>query len=268
MFNAERTIYNIKIQNRMKCNLNYVPLLNTTLNEKFNINPNEDTDTIKYPVLNLLTIGCGLINDIDNSNTRLNLKSSPHSPTDAALFKHVPFYLRPVSDFLTYPPSDKLRLHNIIIIDGIEYNVYYGYSITNFESKDDIIKYDNIETSYVNISKYDLSSSDVLNPTPNVNINLINKKYISDFVKIYTFFSLTEINDIINSFNILYPNEPKYITEIGVCTSKELNVNNKILNYMTQVSYFLDVKQDLEQAIINQKLDFYIEVGGMSIVTV
>ena len=268
MFNAERTIYNIKIQNRMKCNLDYKPILNTTLNEKFNINDRDDTLDIKYPTINLLTIGCGLINDINNTNIRLNLKSSPHSPIDAALFKHIPFYLRPVSDFTVYPPSDKLRLHKVIFIDGIEYNVYYGYSITNYESNDDIVVYKNIESSYANISKYNINSSDVLNPQPTVNIDLNDKEYISDFVKIYTFFSLTEINDILNAFNILYPNEPKFITEIGVCTSKEVTINDEILNYMTQISYFLDVKQDLEQAVSDEKLDFYIELGGMSIVAI
>lgn len=268
MFNAERTIYNIKIQNRMMCGLDYTPLEHTTLNEKFNIKPNEDYPSIRYPLLNILTIGCGDYTNNTSGNDRLNLKSSPHKPINSSLFNHVPFYLRPVSDFNNYPPSVKLRLHKKIFIGGVEYNAYYGYSISNFDSNDKILMYSNIESTYARISELDLKTVDILNPTPKYDVDLNNSNtYISDFIKVYTFLSLTEIIDIIYAFNILYPDEPKVITEIGVCTSKEDNSGTEVVNYMTQMAYLLDVKLDLNKALIKEKMEFYIELGGMSMLS-
>jgi len=268
MFNAERTAYSKMIENRAKTGTVYTPILNTTLNEKFNILPNEDNSNISYPIINLLTIGSGLTN-LNNQSTRLNLQTSPHTAIHAALFNHIPFYIRPVSEVVVNPPSDKLRLHKVQTINNVDYNVYYGYKISNYEYKNELVKFNNIEDEFVNVSKYDLSANDVLNPIPNNNINLTNKTYISDFIKIYTFFTLAEINEIINSFNFLFPNTDPIITEIGVCSSKEKTLpDNTIENVMTQIAYFLDVKQDLTQAKIVEKLDFYIELGDMEVIAV
>ena len=267
MFNAEKTIYSKKIENRIKCGLPYTPLLNTTLNEKFNIYPGVDNANIPYPIINLITIGSGL-SSVNNSSSRLKMDSSPHSATDAALFNHIPFYLRPTSEAMVYPPSPKLRLHKVILIDGIEYNVYYGYKITNYEYNDDIIKYTNIEDEYVNISKFDIVGSDILNPTPSTNINLDTKVYISDFIKIYTFFSEGELNEMINAFNILYPDTTPIITELGICTSKDIVIDGKDESVMVQVAYFIDLYKDLIEAKNNKKLDFFIEIGDMEVIAV
>jgi len=267
MFNAEKTIYSKKIENRVKCGLPYTPILNTTLNEKFVINPGVDNKAITYPTINLITIGSGL-SSVNKASSRLNMVSSPHSAIDAALFNHIPFYLRPTTEAVTNPPSDKLRLHKVILINGIEHNAYYGYKITNFEYNNDIVKYNNIEDEYVNISKFDIIGSDVLNPTPSTNINLDTKVYISDFIKIYTFFSEGELNEIIFAFNLLYPNETPVITELAICTSKDIVINTINESVMVQVSYFIDLYKDLIEAKVNKKLDFFIEIGDMEVVAV
>jgi len=267
MFNAERTIYSKLIENRSKVGQPYIPLLNTTLNEKFAIYPNDDNPSIKYPTINLLTIGHGLTN-VNNQSTRLNMQTSPHAAIHAALFNHIPFYIRPVSEFSTNPPSNKLRLHTIETINNVDYNVYYGYSVDNYEYKNELIKFNNIESDFANVSVFDLNVNDVLNPVPNNNISLNSKAYISDFIKIYTFFSLAEINEIINSFTFLHPDIDPIITEIGVCSSKEKLFGTITENVMTQIAYFVDVKQDLNIAKIKEKLDFYIEIGDMEVIAV
>jgi len=270
MYNATATMYGEKMINRAKCGLEYIPIVNTTLNEKFGILPFENNPDMFYPKINLLTIGAGL-RGTDNTATRLNLMSSPHSPIDAALFEHIPFYIRKTSEVDIYPPSPKLKLKKTMLIDSIEYTVYYGYEVTNYEAKDDILTFTGIENEYVNISSLNLSELDVLNPTPKANVDLttIIKNYVSDFIKIYTLFSTSELNEIINAFNIIKPGEPPIIKEVGVCFSKTFDTgNNYIENIQTQIMYFLDVDENLNDALEVGKLDFYIELGNMKMVVI
>lgn len=268
MFNAERTIYSKKIQNRMKCGLDYNPILNTTLNEKFDIYPTDNVLDIRYPTLNLITIGCGVTDNIDMTTTRLNMYSSPHTAIDAALFKHVPLYMRPLADVVNYPASDRLRLKKIMSFNGTDYLVYYGYSIANYEATDVITTYTGIENDYVSIAELAIAGDTVLNPIPKPNINIDTKKYISDFVKFYTFISEAELIEIKNAFSIMYPDITPVITEIGVCSSKETTLDNNLVNLQTQVNYFLDVNHNVDDALLKGKLDFYIEVGDMEIIAV
>ena len=131
MFNSTMTCYARKFINHMKCGLKYTPLLNTTLNEKFNILPTSDDLTIPYPSINMLVIGNGLRGDLIR-NSRLDLKSSVHNVTDASLVKHMPFYLRKTTELDLYPPSDKLCLKTNMSIGDTEYTAYFGYRRTEF----------------------------------------------------------------------------------------------------------------------------------------
>jgi len=266
MFNGSRTIYSKKLANRAKCGLPYVPLLNTTLNERFNIESLVDNKSVTYPTINLLTFGIGA-SDTSVKNTRLDLKSSTHSYTDAALFTHIPLYMRKESEITLHPPSSKLRLRTSITFDNEKYIVYYGYKIDDFDSNDDVVTFNNIEEEYVNISKLDVSSLSVLYPEPKnvIDLKTCTKQYIGDFIKVYTFITEEELLEIENVFNLLYPNKEQIITEVGICHSKEMKYETYIENVQVQISYFLDTKFDIKQSIKEEKLDFIIELGDMEL---
>jgi len=266
MFNGERTIYNLKLQNRMMHGLPYVTLLNTTLNESLGILHSTDVTDIPYPSLNLLVIGNG--GSRETTSTRLNLMKSPHSVVNTVLNNQVPLYLRKTSDMIVYPPSDKCRLKKTLLINNIEYTAFYGYKIENYDYTNDIVTFKDIDERYVNVSELQLNTDLTIKQSENIDLTLPDKEYIADFVKIYTFFTMEEIAEIMNAMLTLNPDSDLMLTEIGLCTSKEYVTEELTENVKTQIGYFIDVSEDLQECYKEGKLDFTIETGGMEILVV
>ncbi len=269
IFNGSKTIYNSRLLNRMSANQDFTPLLNTTLNEKFNIGVDYVNDPSVYPAINLLTIGSGYVDAIVSAN-RLNLKTSPHKPTDAALFKHTPFYLRKLDEIGTYPPSSKLRLKKTINVNGDEYLAYYGYFLNDYETSDDVIMYSNIDQEYVNITKVDLEALDVLNPEINMAIdmgnNLTDKNFVTDPMKMILFLTREELIEIDHAMEILEePDNVHRVTEIGLCSSKSTTLNGGDEQVLTQISYFVDCIIDLKSALVDGYTSLTFELGSSSI---
>lgn len=266
MFSGKRTIYNLQLQNRMLCNLPYITQLNTTLNEHLNILNYIKDETIKYPSINLITIGCG---ELNSSDSVLKHNTTKHRVTNIKLMEHIPFYMRKIDEVELYPPSMRLRLKKEIVIDDITYLAYFGYKVENYDYSDSIIKYDEIEAKNVQIEELDLTKSLREETTDNTDLtNMEKNNYISDFVKIYTFFSKEELLEISNAMDILYPSKSKVITEVGICTSKEYELEGYTENIETQIAFFIDTEEDIEKNILNNKLDFTFEIGGMEMLII
>ena len=268
VFNGDKSIYSSRLQNYMSLGLDYNPLPNTTLNEKFVINTRYDfNDNIKrYPTINVITIGTDF-NPLDITANVFNLKTSPHRPTDASLFNHVPFYLRKLSDVNSFPPSDRYVLRKKIVINDITYLACYGYLIDDIVYKGDVTKYANVDTDYVNISKVDTNTGQYLNPVPRDNIDLDKQPdyYLGTFFKMFFFFNEDELKEIFNAFTVLYPNETlKRITEIGVASSIYVEDINEIV--WCGIEYFIDIDYNIEDAIKETFLEFYIEVGNSEVI--
>lgn len=273
LFNGANTIYNTKLQNAKMVNVPYTALLNTTLNEKFSIEVINSTGTLdKYPELNLITIGCNVTELTNTSDiTRINLTRSRHSPLDAALFNHVPFYLRTVADSVTNPPSKNLRLKKTITINNTTYIAYYGYKLTDIQYKDDILLYNGIKDEYVNVSKLDTNSSALLNPSPKPVTQLdIDRDvtYVTDFLKMYVYFTKDEVTEINNAMSTLYGTIYK-ISEIGVCNSIDMTLNDGTEEQVAvQIAYFMDVDIDTTTVNTDGSINFYLDVGGMEVLVV
>jgi len=270
-YNGTKTIYNIKLVNKMLAGIPFKPLPNTTLNEKFDINFKYKIADNEYPKLNLLVIG-STDTIINPNDSELMSRLSPHKVTDGALFNHIPFYMRKLSETETYPPSNKLRLKKIINYKGEEYLVYYGYAINEYEYKDDVIIYSNINTDYVSVSKYNTSNDNILFPEPSSNLNMTNDRstYITDFFKIYIFFTKEELNEIKNAIYVMYGDNVNNvkINELGVASSIEVKVNDEYKECLyAQMNYFIDTFMEFDKHLTDTAIDFYIEVGGMEILT-
>lgn len=272
VFNGMQTIYGIKLMNRMLIDADYLPSMNTTLNDKFKILMNYKGVEQRYPKINIITIG---VNPLvkDESLVKYKLFNSFHNATDAALFNHVPFYLRKVSEIDKHPIPDYLRLRKIEIINDEEYLAAYGMDIVDFVYKNDFVLLEKVTDNYAKILKYEFNDADPLNPKPNLNLDLRYQpaNFVSDFVKIYNFWDNKQLGEIKNAMDILGIDNDYKITEIGVCFSK--TIKNTITNdngsfkqqYLeaveTQIAYFIDCVLDLNVEI----QDFFIEIGGQQI---
>ena len=264
VFNGERTMYNVRLQNYLMLGLPYTPLVNTTLNEKFDIVKKVDIPPRPYPTTNVLVIGT-LFKEQDTTLTRLNLKTSPHSPLDAALYNHLPFYIRKVSELNDYPPSDRYVLRKNIVLDNEEYLVCYGYYVDDIIYKGDIVKYANINNEYTNITKIDTNDGSFLNPDLKANLALEKniEEYLGNFFKLYFFFSKDEITEIQHAFDVLYPNEDvRRINEVGVCSS--IKLDDDVM--WCGVDYFLDTDFDIDEYAKKGFLEFYLEVGNSEVI--
>jgi len=270
LFNGINTIYNIKLQNAKAIGVPYRVLDNTTLNEKFGIEVVKTMDVLpEYPVVNLLTIGVAAD---DTATSRLNLTRSKHRPIDAALFNHLPFYLRPVSEVTNTPPSAKARLRKNIIIDGIEYLACYGYDLSGIDYKDDILIYSSLKEEYTNVSRLNTNDATFLNPTPVVTtgIDIANEEneYVTDFLKVEVFLTIDEVLEIKHAMDVLYGSSI-LITELGICNSIiDVSEDGSEECYAAQIAYFLDTNISIDDAITNEHLRFHIDLGGMDILTV
>ena len=272
VFNGLQTIYSIMLMNRMLINENYVVPENTTLNEKFRILTNYKGVEQRYPNINLITIGYNNVSK-NELNTKYNLINSSHNPTDAALFNHIPFYLRKLSEINEHPIPKNLRLRKIIYIDNEEYLVAYGAVVNDFVYKNEFVLLENVTDQYAKVFGFNFNSSDPLNPKPNTNLDMryAPSSFINDFIKIYIFWDNIDLKEIKHAMDVLEINNNYTINEIGVCFSKGVvnTIHNAkktyISKYMesieTQIAYFIDCNIDLKQQI----QDFYIEIGGMQV---
>ena len=259
-------MYGIRLQNYLSLGLPYQPLINTTLNEKFIINQDYIVPDNVYPKTNVIVIGTDF-NPTNSDLTRVNLKLSPHTPLDAALFKHIPFYLRKLTDVKEYPPSDHYVLRKEITIDNETYLACYGYHTNDIVYKGDIVKYANIDTDYVNITKVETNTGEYLSPTlrDNLDIDKSLDYFLGNFFKLAFFFDSKELIEIGNSFDILYPNQSlRRITEIGVCSSIYLEGDNEVV--ATTIDYFLDSDFNIDDKIKEGNMEFYLEVGNSEVI--
>ena len=270
VFNGNKSIYSSRLENYRSLGLDYTPLINTTLNEKFIVNARHkfDGNVKHYPTVNVLTIGTDF-NITNSDNNVFNLKTSPHSPMDASLFNHIPFYLRKLSEVDNYPPSDKYVLRKNIVIDDVVYLACYGYHMEDIVYKGDITKYNNIDSDYVNISKVDTNTGSFLNPEPRDKIKLNDQPdfFLGTFFKMFFFFNEDELKCIIDAFDILYPNEKlRRITELGICSSVYLEDINEVV--WCGLEYYLDTDYNLDKALNETYLEFYIELGNSEVIRV
>ena len=268
IFNGNKSIYSNRLANYTSLGLNYKPLINTTLNEKFIIEARHEFDdgVNHLPTINVLTIGTDF-NELNTDMNVLKLKTSPHSPLDASLFNHIPFYLRKLSEVDAFPVSDRYVLRKNVVINDETYLACYGYFVDDIVYKGDITRYANIDTDYVNISKVDTNDGSFLNPVPrdNVELDIQPDSFLGTFFKMYFYFNEDELNEILHVFDVLYPDEPlKRITELGICSSIMLEDKNEVV--WCGIEYFLDTDYDIEEACTNTFLEFYVEIGNSEVI--
>ena len=273
IYNATRTIYNIKLQTCMMANIPYQPLPNTTLNEKFDILEYEQQNCVNnlksdrplYPTIKGIVIGNGGLSLVDSDI--FDLKLGKHSPIDGALFNHLPFVLREEDNDL--PDADKLnyRLRKELYIDGKKYVAYYLRIIKESELfyKPDILYVDNSK-AIPSVKVLSTDRTDILNPSP-VKDNRMST--YNNTVEVYNIlrynFQISERDmlELENVFNVLNIKN-RLITELGFVTGIDVPLNNYKELVYSQIGFFIDLSLDLEY--LKNQNSITIEIGGGEII--
>lgn len=215
-----RTVYGADIQTCQLLGLQYTPKANTTLNEKFTINSSATLSTNEYPRMQYMTIGIGGHSHIVGAQGRLKITAKQHAASDAALYEHVPFVMRPLDSDLSQTDMAKYGLRKVISHAGVDYAVYYARRLdlsavtTKYKKK---VVANRVET----ITDF-VPDSTVLSPVapataPGATTTDGTYVYATATVKIV--FDAAEVSEMLSAIKLLY-GEEEYglISEIGFVT--------------------------------------------------
>lgn len=268
-FTSQRTIYAQDLSLAQLIGAEYQIKPNTTLNEKIGVLAQEEKPIGVYPVMKYLAIGCGGQGIVEDPK---NYPYSYHQPTDAALFKMMPFVVREANQDLNYVERQKYRLRKDIVINGKQYYAYYLKALTM--DKDIIYKNDFVQISKT-INPFSCEDKDVLNPTPISKIDKITSStssYVTKLAKVVFELTEQEVEEINKVFdlmgNTLFPGYAattnKTITELGLCTGIDtVTQNGYTESICTQVAFHIGITLDID-VTFNSKSSYYkiFELGG------
>lgn len=269
VINSQRTLFALDLEQHILFNKPYTPLDNTTLNELFNVATGITIPDGKYPYLNLLVIGVGGLQNIDDENT---FKYSQHSPIDGALFDHIPFIARLTSADLTASEKSSYRLRTVTTgPDGKDYAVYYGKVLPSPDVKQIFYSIktiaDDVKVTSPTLTALDLNRQNILKPKQNtrsVSYKTANNiEYITKLNKLELSLTVTDLEEIKNACYVT-KKDSNIITEMGLCTSYDINYNGYTEAVYTQIGFHMGVSFDIANLIANNiRIQKSIEIGGL-----
>lgn len=265
---SQATVFSIDLALHRMLGKAYATPINTTLNEKFTILQSEPIPEGAYPELKYFVIGVGG-NNVIEGNGKYNF--SEHSPLDGALFKHVPFIMKPVSQDLTAEEAADYRLRVVETISGVQYACYYAKVMPAAELKNFFYSIRTINggtsVSAPTLSVLDTNNSEILNPTPRVRELTYNNntttEYITKIAKVVFKLNQEEITALENVFKLKNITGSQ-ITEIGICSGidKTLSTQKKEV-YACQIMYHVGVNLSLALDLSSGEIiNKTIEIGG------
>lgn len=200
----------------------YKALPNSTLNEKFEVQANVLPEAGKIPYLGYYCIGQGgHRNEVGADGFPL---TSPidHRPTDAGLFRYLPFVLRELTNDLDSAARSRYAMRKIIQVDGRNYVAYYLKKIP-MDSVNPDIYYNRVVDGQVTTTPFRPDNSN-LNPPPpeipNTGTVTTSADYLSVSAILPMDFTANDVAELVNAVRILYKDE-RYavISEIGMVTA-------------------------------------------------
>ena len=221
MDNNVRSIYGAYLQTCALLGFNVDIKPNSTLNQKFDLFPNEIFNSGETPTVKYLTIGNGGHTASMGVDGLPLINPVPHSPRHAALYNHLPFIIREVSEDLT--PGERLmyRLRVPRTIDGVNYMCYYA-KVLDLSMVEPKIELRNNTNGIITATDFSPSLADLnpVKPVIPVNGNITSTgNYLASTAKIEFVMNETEITELLNACNIIYGSDNyAFISEIGLCS--------------------------------------------------
>lgn len=250
MESVTRTIYSAHLSTSKLLNRPFTIMPNSTLNQKFNLYPNEVPRVNEYPALGYIGIGNkGATYEVTQSGYVLTTPI-PHLPRDASLYNFIPFVVRDIFNDLSSTERLNYRMRVPVTINGTPHVAYY-LKVLDTSNITPTVELRNVNNGVITTSSFTPSLSD-LAPTPpnlsNSNLNNPNGDYLVSTAKINFLLNQQDINEILNACNLLF-GDPRYavINEISLCTGVDRvlqgTFGNTTSNYTesiaTQVAAFI-----------------------------
>lgn len=221
MDNNVRSIYGAYLQTCALLGFNVDIKPNSTLNQKFDLFPNEIFNSGETPTVKYLTIGNGGHTASMGVDGLPLINPVPHSPRHAALYNHLPFIIREVGEDLT--PGERLlyRLRVPRTIDGVNYMCYYA-KVLDMSMVEPKIELRNNTDGIITATDFTPSLADLnpVKPVIPVNGNITSTgNYLASTAKIEFVMNEAEITELLNACNIIYGSDNyAFISEIGLCS--------------------------------------------------
>jgi hypothetical protein len=200
-----RTVYGSELQTVLYTGRPFVLRPNTTLNEKLGILPSATPGAGNVPTLKLLCIGNGghtYETAADGTPVNVTIK---HDPTDAALYRQIPWVLRPAASDLSASERAKYALRRARTYNSVNYIAYYGRRL-DLQNPTVALEIETITNGNSTTAQFVPSAAN-LSPTPlaiqDSGNNALNGQYVN--VSLPTTLALTaaEVAEIINACTIM-----------------------------------------------------------------
>ena len=247
---SQLSIYGLAFINAMLANRYYQVGINTTLNEKFGILTSEHTPkgsllTPIYPRLKYLVIGNGGMPNIDNTD---NYKFSQHCAIDGALFNHLPFALKLLSEDFNDVERSRYRLRKEVRIGGELYFAYYAKVVETIDYRGYPYLISNKDGVDI-LSIFNTNTERVLNPRPVMKpdkpLDSLKVDTVINRFKLEFFMSEKDQKELQNVYKVLELGDKTKLTEIGVCFGYDCIVPYGTEVADMQIAYFLDIDLDV-----------------------
>lgn len=219
MEQTTRTVWGAYLQTCLLLKLQYAMMTDSTLNEKFNVQSGIAPAATVTPSQRYYCIGNGGHTMTTGANGLTAPTPLQHEATDAALFNHLPFIMRPVASDLSQSQMAQYALRVVQPFQGVSYACYYLRRIdfTNVAAQ---IQMNTVTSGVTTTTPYSANTAN-LNPTPpvvaNGQSNVISPNFLTAAAILGLSFDEQDAAELVNCANIIYQ-DPRYaiVSEIGL----------------------------------------------------
>jgi hypothetical protein len=209
MENIIRSIYGAYLQACKLMDRPFVLMPNSTLNEKFSIQQGVLPDVDKIPSMKYWGIGNGGHEMSIGAGGQTKTKPVQHKAIDAALYNHLPFVLRELTNDISPSERAKYALRRVETHNAVQYAAYYLRRL-DFTGVVPGMLNVNILNGVKTTSAFAASSSN-LNPTPPVidpdDLNTISGEYVSASAQLPLLLDAPELLEFINAVKVIYDDD-------------------------------------------------------------
>lgn len=246
---------------------------NTTLNEKFGILPGVYPAASEYTAARYFAIGVGGHTFSIGANGMPKMEIYQHQPTDAALFQHIPFIMRELTNDLDVTMRGSYALRRIEQHNNVQYVCYYLKRLDMTGVSPQLI-YKTVNSAGDTVATPWTPDSSVLNPKPaplsDTGVNVTSGDYIAATALNQIKFTTAELEELKNVGNILF-GDPAYliISEMALVAAIDrqipvTSVGNSTFNFNevigAQVVNFVGTAYPIE--MINAGIEIDLDVGA------
>ncbi len=272
MEQTTRTAWGSYLQTCLLLDLPFSLMQYTTLNEKFTVQAGVAPSPGVIPAQRYYCIGNGGSETVTGADGLTAPSPLQHEATDASLFRHLPFIMRPVASDLSASQMAQYALRVVQTYNGTPYACYYLRRI-NFTNVAAQIQMNTVANGITTTTPYVANTSN-LNPSPptlaNGSVNTTSGNYLTAAAVLALSFSEQDCAEVVNCSTIIY-GDPRYaiINEVGLVSGVDQVVSvpttggsfNMTECIAAQINSFVDTFLALNY--LNQGTNLNLNVGSV-----